>query len=210
MDLFSKDMKNCRLLLQRTALVMILAVIAFIKSEAQVTVNVAVLPPYSPNIEDYADKTRIIVLAMDLTDIECSLRLTITGDNGIELVSMNDFAYSTFTVQNAVPVTLNGPDLSEYFDLNHLVVSGIDPAELQSQGLPPGNYRVCARVYNSGRPLSADIPAGCSNYFRVSYVQPPMLILPAHESVIESTPAQQIIFSWTPSPGSSGVDIVYP
>ena len=202
MDLFSKIMENCRLLLHRIALVIILASVAFVRSGAQVTVNVAVLPPYSPNIEDYADKTRITVLAMDFNEMECSLRLKITGDNGIELVSGYDFAYSTFTLQNAVPVTLSGPDLSEYFSLNHLIVSGIDPAELQTQGLPPGNYRICAMVYNSGRPLTEDTPALCSNYFRVNYIQPPMLILPEDESVIESSLAQQIIFSWTPSPGA--------
>jgi len=204
MDLFSRHMNNCRSLLKAGAVAMILASVASPQLKAQVTASVAVLPPYSPNIEDYADRTRITVTAMavDLIDIECTLSLTITGDNGIELRSLVDYAYTTFPLQGGVPVILTGPDLSQYFSLNNLIVSGIDPSELRSQGLPPGNYRVCARVYLDGRPLSEDIPAGCGNYFRVNYLQPPMLITPADGSEIENTMAQQIIFSWTPSPGA--------
>ena len=202
MDFYSKHMKNSRAIIFRTALFLLLLSVSSAMAVAQITATVAVLPPYSPDIEQYADNTRITVLAFDYGEIECSLRLTIRGDNGIELISSYDFMFQTFTLQNAIPVILSGPDLSEYFDLNHLIVSGIDPAELESQGLPPGNYRICARVYSGGRPLSEDFPAGCSNFFRVNYLQPPMLISPADGSEIENTLAQQIIFSWTPSPGA--------
>ncbi len=202
MDLYSENTKNSRLPILRIALLFLLLSVSISGTIAQITVNVAVLPPYSPDIEQYADNTRITVLAFDFGNIECSLRLTIKGDNGIELVSLYDYMFQTFTLQDAIPVILSGPDLSEYFDLNHLIVSGIDPAELESQGLPPGNYRICARVYSGGMPLSEDFPVGCGNFFRVNYLQPPMLISPADKSEIENTLTQQIIFSWTPSPGA--------
>jgi len=204
MDLFSRHMNNCRSLLKAGVLAMILASVTGPQLEAQVTASVAVLPPYSPDIEDYADKTRITVTAMsmDFIDLECTLGLTITGDNGIELRSLADYAYTTFTLQTGVPVILTGPDLSQYFSLGNLIITGIDPSELRTQGLPPGNYRVCARVYNSGRLLTEESPTGCGNYFRVNYLQPPMLIAPADGSEIENTMSQQIIFSWTPSPGA--------
>jgi hypothetical protein len=195
-------MRNSRSFLLKSALFLLLLSVSSATAIAQVTATVAVMPPYSPDIEQYADNTRITVVAFDYGDIECSLRLTITGDNGVELVSLIDFMFQTFSLQNGVPVILSGPDLSEYFDLNHLIVSGIDPAELASQGLPPGNYRICARVYSGGRPLSEDVPSGCSNFLRVNYLQPPMLISPADGSEVENTLAQQIIFSWTPSPGA--------
>jgi hypothetical protein len=195
-------MKFCRSILLNIFLPVLLALMPFISINAQVTASVVVLPPYSPDIEDYADKTRITVLAMDFSEISCNLRITITGDNGIMMASSEEFSYPHFTVQNAVPVTLSGPDLTDYFDLNHLNVRGIAKSELQSQGLPPGNYQVCAVVYIDGVPVSAASPSGCSNYFGVNYLQPPMLISPADQSVIENTLAQQIIFTWTPSPGA--------
>lgn len=183
---------------------LIYILIAGMSVNAQVSVNTAVLPPYGSNVESYADRTRIVVTASgaDLINVECYLNIRITGNNGIVLQSLIDRAYPTFNLTNAIPVILAGHDLYEYFNLQNLMVSGITLNELQLNGLPPGSYQVCARVYHEGFAWSPDFPTGCSNYFTISHLQPPVLITPSNQSEVKGSAMQSIIFSWTPSPGS--------
>ena len=205
MGSFSDKIRNCRATLRSILTSLILTLFTAGSALAQmIMANTVVLPPYSPDIESYSDRTRITVSGMftDMLELECTLRLTITGDNGVSLISGDNNIFSPFMLQAGVPVVLTGPDLSQYFSSGALIVSGIDPAELFSQGLPPGNYRVCARVFHDGVPWSDEAPSGCSNYFRVNYLQPPMLITPADGSEVEGNLVQNIIFSWTPSPGA--------
>ncbi|MBN2164860.1 MAG: hypothetical protein JW717_01140 [Marinilabiliaceae bacterium] len=167
-------------------------------------VNTIVTPPYGSDVESYADKTRIIITASlaDINNVECYLHIKIIGNNGIVLQSLPDREYPTFNLTNGAPIILTGHDLFDYFRLANLSVSGIGLHELQSQGLPEGDYQICARVFHLGNPWSDEAPSGCSNFFQISYVNPPTIISPVNQSVIDSKIMQNIIFNWIPSPGS--------
>jgi hypothetical protein len=145
-----------------------LACITNVSLQAQITANTVVMPPYSPFVEDYANSTQITVTAFDFGTIDCNLRISIIGDNGIELTSKRDVSYSYFTLYNGIPLILSGLDLQEYFQLQNLIISGISQSELQSNGLPAGNYQICAVVYFDGEPRSPESPSGCSNIFTIA------------------------------------------
>ncbi|MDT8430977.1 MAG: hypothetical protein RQ746_05515 [Bacteroidales bacterium] len=139
---------------------------------AQVIINTIVSPPYGPFVEDYAYNTRFVINAADLINLECYLQIRITGNTGIELQSLVDMAYPTFTFGPVMPITLTGNDILEYFMPENLALTGISYDQLRERGLPAGSYQVCAVVYYNGRPLSAEAPAGCSNSFTI----PPLAV----------------------------------
>src|SRR5690606_3694068 len=72
-------------------------------------------------------------------------------------------------------------------------------------GLLEGTYELCIRAldYESHQPLSPDNPLGCT-VFTISNVEPPIILMPFHEQVIQHTAGPQVLpISWSTPPGSS-------
>ncbi|MBE0654107.1 MAG: hypothetical protein IH594_09935, partial [Bacteroidales bacterium] len=177
---------------------------------AQVIVNTIVSPPYGPFVEDYAYNTRFMISAADLLNIDSYLQIKITGSNGIELQSLVDMAYPTFTFGEVMPIILTGNDIVEYFLPENLALSGISYDQLKESGLPAGSYQICAVVYYMGRPLSAEAPAGCSSYF----VIPPLTVtaitqvIPPYPSEITEYASQSRITLQANRPGRVNLRLI--
>src|SRR5690606_15371694 len=94
--------------------------------------------------------------------------VTIQGNNGIRLA--NNFMTSPYTLDIAqgVPFQLSGGDLDEIFQPGNFTASGITVAQAFDEGLPPGSYDICFRVYVQGRvnctPISPAPPLGCNSF----------------------------------------------
>src|SRR5690606_41187147 len=54
-------------------------------------------------------------------------------------------------IAQGVPFQLSGGDLDEIFQPGNFTASGITVAQAFDEGLPPGSYDICFRVYVQGR-----------------------------------------------------------
>jgi TANFOR domain-containing protein len=193
--------------MKKTSIIFILFLVCGI-TEAQVMVQVQVLPPYSTYLPDYFNYENRVVLTLISMNGQTNVKLsaTIHGDNGISVSSNPQYMPPVpIHLDHNVMVSLTGGDLQNYFDYNSAVVTGIDKNTLfHGSGIPEGVYTLCIRAldYATGAPLSDPSPAGCSNPFEVKYVDPPVLISPSCGDSISSDNQQSIVFSWVPSQGT--------
>ena len=151
-------------------------IFCFGKLEAQIDIKINILPPYHSKVTDYASHPQQVLLLVHNADnisFDVQLRGTITGDNGIVLrVDPQYRSPSPIHLNPGEIKNLNASDISQLFDYDELLYSGIRKNDvIRSNGLPEGNYQVCVQAYdyNTNKLLSSQEPLGCSNIF--SYKQ---------------------------------------
>jgi len=176
---------------------------------AQVDIKISILPPYPSKVTDYASRPQqVLILVHNVSNLaqDIQLRGTITGDNGIVLrVNPQYKSPSPIHLGAGQTLNLNGSDISQLFDYNQLVFSGITRDQvIRGNGLPEGNYQVCVQAfnYNTNQPLSETEPMGCSNVFPISSVEPPYIISPFNEQAISAQTTQNFVITWSTPAGS--------
>lgn len=158
-------------------------------TQAPIQITVNVMPPY-PN---YADKLIEMgdqtIIRLQNTDMDSgySLKLgvKINGDNGIIVRSKeNALPNQSIDLMAGETVVLTGEELNSYYNTfteNDFDFVGITRADTgNKRRLPDGAYKVCMRAYdfNTGMPLSAASPQGCSPAFTVVTTDPPIITYP--------------------------------
>jgi hypothetical protein len=133
---------------------------------------------------------------------------TLTGDNGVKVVTAKGYQPSSITLASLETKTLNAIEAGNLFNPNKLVyVSGstdIKPSVFGDQALPEGTYQVCIRAYDAATrtALSEEEPIGCSNIFTVAVLEPPVILSPVDEDSLSASGMQNIPFRWTTPPGA--------
>ncbi len=157
-----------RTLFNRLWLGITLLFVSSLSYSQNTTLTTTVTPPYSKEVESYPYSTQVLVQST-VEILSASLRVTIKGDNGITLRTPNNYLpVNQFDLLPNVPKILTGNDLSEYFNIANLNVTGISANELQQNGLPPGQYKICFRLLDSDyQPVTAGDPTGCSITFEI-------------------------------------------
>lgn len=177
---------------------------------AQINIQVRVLPPYQSRISEYASRPDLMLLTLSNTGLqpqEIQLSGSVRGDNGIAAWVKPGFrSPQPIRLEPGEIVNLNGHDFAFLFDANHLQYTGISRSDVvRGVGLLEGTYELCIRAldYESHQPLSPDNPLGCT-VFTISNVEPPVILMPFHEQVIQHTAGPQVLpISWSTPPGSS-------
>lgn len=190
--------------------ILLLICVAWLPLQAQVSVSVQILPPYPRKITDYASQPQLMVIAVtntSTTQQRIQLRGAVTGDNGVELRVRDTYkSIEPIVLEKGETRALNGNDLDRFFDYTKINYTGITQGQfINKNGLPEGSYRFCLRAYNydTNQPISADEPIGCSNTFTISSLEPPTIIAPMNEAVLNSEVGQIIPFQWTTPPSTS-------
>lgn len=179
--------------------------IAMLHAQSDVTVTLVIAPPYSPYLSDYTEFGGQNILQLTNTT-SATLQLKLVGqieglDNGIQVST--DVGY-----QPVAPVTLapfqtlfvtGATQSMDFLDANHITTNLTSDQEysLFTSGiLPEGMYTICIRAldYNTGTPLSADAPSGCTT-ITIAYPTPPILINPICSTAINMNLP---VFTWTP------------
>ncbi|MBK9329397.1 MAG: hypothetical protein IPM95_08820 [Sphingobacteriales bacterium] len=179
---------------------------------AQVNVTSIVTPPFSSDIDDYANVAKANVMMMSTTNTYMIYpQVVITGNNGITIKSINNaFLYTSSTLVPFTPTTLSSLQLSQLFDRNKLTVSGMDRDQLaafMANGtIPAGTYSMCFEAW-SGTAASVKVsnpaPNGCATMvvgnpagFNRSLNESPRTILPLCNSDVLLTVPQNVVFTW--------------
>ena len=173
---------------------------------AQVTINLNVLPPYSPFFKDYSGLTsnQVIVTLTSTQNLKVYMTATIRKDDNSVSIEVKE-SYRPVTPINLIaniPQTFTGAALRNIYggsSENDLIISGITYNQIMyNQALPEGNYNFCIQVrdYTTGAIISED----CQN-LNIMYLEPPQIINPQDLSSVDATIPQFLLTSWTPVSG---------
>ncbi|TAK37078.1 MAG: hypothetical protein EPO28_12680 [Saprospiraceae bacterium] len=169
-----------------------------------------VLPPYSPYLSDYTSQpNRMVLTLVNLSPqpLEVALLASVRGDNGVSAYTQQDYRPpQPIVLQPNGTLSLTGVLLAPLFDLGQMEFVNLDIQQVEHSGLmPEGNYVVCITAvdYQTGQPLSAPEPAGCSNLFSIQYLEPPIVTYPVCGDTLDLPVGQPLVFTWTTPPGAS-------
>lgn len=191
-------------------LVFLLLLTGIYQVNAQINIQIRVLPPYQSRISEYASRPDLMLLTLSNTSLqtqEIQLSGSVRGDNGAAAWVKPGFrSPQPIRLGPGEIVNLNGHDFAFLFDPNHLEYTGISRSDVtRGIGLLEGTYELCIRAldYESHQPLSPGNPLGCT-VFTISNVEPPVILMPLNQQVIQHTAGPQVLpISWTTPPGSS-------
>src|ERR1043165_567518 len=131
-------------------------------SLAQLTVQLQVLPPYSPYLSDYTSQPNRMVLVVTNTSAQArQLYFTgqVTGDNGVSARTKDGYKPARpLQVGPGAIQQLTGAQLSPQFNWDMGTLTGVNTQQTERIGiLPQGNYRICvdARDYQTGQIIGA-------------------------------------------------------
>jgi hypothetical protein len=185
----------------------------FAQTQVQVIVNV--VPPYSPYLQDYpgdGQKVRITLVNTSGKTLDVRFLGSLTGDNGVSIKTLPNYRPIMPLTLPPGSKVLSRTDLEGLFDLNQIEVEGMDKNTLyRGFPLPEGNYQLCVQAFDNrtSQPLSAQFPLGCSTFFTLKAVEPPILISPLCDGEVTPTTPQAVVFTWTPPAGVSPAQVDY-
>ncbi|GGD53629.1 hypothetical protein GCM10011514_17210 [Emticicia aquatilis] len=170
----------------------------------QVSVNVSVAPPYTPYLLDYLFSTGKITLQVKNNTrqiLQIKLLGSITGDNGLWVKTKPNFQPTKPIIlnPNEIKIFKNWQELQGFFDGNNVEYSEINPEVIARNGFPEGTYNICLRAldFTTNTVLSFEEPLGCSNPISIRYVEPPVIIFPKDEDIVNIGNRQPIMFNWS-------------
>ncbi len=184
--------------------VLCLVQVARAQGVAPVNITVQLVPPYSSRIVDYVspgnDKLRVIALQRDLTQSSYRffLRIEVSVNGQVLFRTKSDWQPAPITVAPGTPVILDGTELQQYFDVNHLDFINFNRDRyLTNPNLPEGYTSICVTANDYSRPDVVVSTPYCANYF-LTLPEPPLLNYPACGMQLPALSPQQVIFSWVP------------
>lgn len=224
MNRYSNGVHTCSAFMK--VLVTFIASMGLLSAVGQepISIQLAVLPPYSTNFEDYLGYSGETVLIQ----LSCSpvaqgvqtfyLGGALTQEGASAPISIEAPALpvpppsSVITMFPGEVRFLTGNDLSPFFVQERMNFVNITQKDLQTfylnKIIPEGDYRICLVAYDyvTQQPISAPSPQGCSGILPIRYYAPPFFTNPAchiSEEVgnLGSAGAQNILFSWQPPAG---------
>ena len=158
-------------------------------------------PPNSIYYSDYyspsSDILQATLIFQDYSEPVWDVRLQLVIESSnIRLSTKENFIpFNPITLTPGVPVTIEGSDWEEYFNLDNVDISGITREELATNGkFPEGFYRfsVVALDYVTGKILSDEAYA----IGWLSLADEPLIVWPQCGDVVPAEDPQNILFQW--------------
>ncbi|TJY67826.1 hypothetical protein FAZ19_00755 [Sphingobacterium alkalisoli] len=200
-------MKNLPLIFRHISLILLF--LTAYDVDAQVNVNIRVLPPYQSRITEYASRPDLMLLTLTNTSItprRVQLSASISGDNGVGAwVRPGYRSPQAIELAPGQVLNLNGTDIAFLFDHNQIQYTGISQADFtRGVGLLEGTYQLCVKAldYDTHNPLSPEEPIGCTQLV-ISSVEPPTIISPFNEQELRADGPQAFPITWSTPPGAS-------
>lgn len=165
----------------------ILIMSLMVKSNAQpINIAVTIVPPVSNDIVQILnDPNKVMVSITNTSNKDYSLKfhLTITGDNGVKLVTKEDYVpRRVFKLRALESVMVGLNEFTDYAIQSDIIYSGIDPAQvIRTRKVPEGNYSFCIEAFDYNTPgktapLSSGYPSGCAYNLNLVLLDPPQIV----------------------------------
>ncbi len=183
---------------------------SFIAQVMPVNVNTFIKQPGSVFLSYYtgigSEDLQVTLTFNDFNEVQGDVRLVITIEGeGLIIKTKKDFQPTQpISLTPGVPLTLSGPDLFPYLDLNNVELQGISYASINATGkIPEGMYNICVQAYEYNSGTEVSLPS-CGMSV-LSQEQPPVVLTPICGGVVETADPQIIYFNWQQG---GGVDAV--
>ena len=201
--------KKLKISLLSTILIILIGFPISSFAQFPIKINVLITPPYPTKPASWAeDNTKIIANIVNSSSNPQYFWLVgyLNSDVGITC-STNELSKPLHPsiLQPGETKLLYLSDLKDILNFNNINYSGITKEEIIRNGFPEGEYTICVRAKDfnvDGVYLSDEGPSGCSNPISLLSVEPPMIIKPMCDEIVNQTNPQNIIFSWTRPAGS--------
>ena len=194
---------------------LIITFVAVLSAKAQNSLHVAVLPPYTNQLADYANtpnKVVVIVTINGITTPNYSGKVFFRGklrnaSGDIEIATRPGFKppmpvnVPTGPGGMPIPYTLTFSEIQNMFDWNNLDFKGISIDRIVQYGMEEDLYQFCVEVidYVTNEVL---VEERCGSPFNVALLEPPMILNPMNGMNIVRMEPQSVLFNWTISPGA--------
>ena len=194
---------------------LMVALVVSLSAQAQNSLHVSVLPPYTNRLADYANtpnKVVVIVTINGATTPNYSGKVFFRGklrnaSGDIEISTRPGFkppapvTIPTGPSGMPIPYTLTFSEIQSLFDWNNLDFKGISVDQIVQYGMAEDHYQFCIQTidYVTNEVL---IEERCGSPFPVALLEPPMIINPMNETTLFSMEPQSVLFNWTLSPGA--------
>ncbi|GJM63075.1 hypothetical protein [Persicobacter diffluens] len=170
-----------------------------------VQANLVLTPPYGIRLSDYAAPGNQMIKGQvwlkDLNQPELPVRFKVKVEElsgKITLETTPQFLPDPLYIMGGQPEMLDGSNLGIYFDLAnlHTTRGSINSITTNGGKLPDGLYRFSLQVleYYTGR-LISNTPM---QQAFLTQSDPPQLILPMEQMLVEARDPQYLVFSWNP------------
>ncbi len=191
-----------------------------IYAQSAFTINITsvlVVAPFSSQLSAYINNpSKVIITVQKLAgtpDINIKLFASLIGDNGIQITT-NQSALSglnQISLTSVQPTQLvNALFIRNIFDLNNVNIQGTTATDLQTNGLPAGNYQLCVQAVTAdpdpftgaqaGAPASDQL---CGNPFNIA----PLLADVSIQNVLLIAPFTSKLSDFTNNPSKVVITI---
>lgn len=178
-------------------------IVASVAASAQVYPvdgNITLTPPYSALLGQYtaagSNNLMFVHTLRDASEPSLTVRYRLKIESSsIKLETKQGYRGTTKTLYPNTPQTIFGYDISDYFDINNLDISGISRQQLdKTKKLPEGQYQFCLIVLDdlTGVPISRE---ACATAW-IQLKDPPLVIAPKCGSTIIPQGGPNILFQW--------------
>lgn len=136
----------------------------------QATVITTFSPPYTTPFSEFytSNQLNVTITAVNGDIPSGKISVIIQGNNGIRIQNNHFTSAFTLDIAQGAPYQLQPGDIDEIFQQSNFTATGISVAQTFTEGLPPGSYEICFRVYAPSRttlvPISPQPPVGCSSF----------------------------------------------
>jgi len=172
-------------------------------SRYPIEANLQLTPPYSVYLSDYPQaSTPLIRLNLLLKDQEkfnyqVKLRLRIENIEGLVVKTRPGFVPNPIYLEPNVMASLTGADMSSYFNLNNLEITGSGSAAVRRSGkLPEGIYTFTIEVLDYTR--NQQVSNSAESMAWIIMGQPPLPLNPLENEKLEVFDIQRVRLTWAP------------
>jgi hypothetical protein len=169
-----------------------------------IEVHLALTPPYSLKLSDYVKPgSQLLVVSIVVNDVSVAslparLHVKIETSAGVSIETLPTIAVTPIYLTGGEVNILFGDDLTDYFNINNLLLRGYSKEDYRRTGqLPEGYYRFTVEVrhFTTGRLISGQ---GTATAW-IALGKPPQLKIPEEGAELGQIAGMPLTFSWLPS-----------
>ena len=161
----------------------------------------SVAAPYPTSLEQFTNienghiSLTIIPNDVSLHNYPIKLRLAIAGGS-FKIYTDPNYIHKNIILNNGEAQTFSGPELAEWFNIDHLIFEGISKNQYLKTGrLPEGICQVWFETYDFYR--NFNISSTSKAMIWMTENDPPQLNFPTNTIELPASDPQNIVFNWT-------------
>jgi len=179
----------------------------FSSGQDEMKITTTVIPSYPTKIyqiTDQPNKVSVMIMNNTVSTQYFYLRGSLNMESGSRIFTDPSKKGPKITIGPNQSMKLTPDNVQKAFNEDDLIWQGINKDDVIKNGLPEDDYWLCFTAYDyaTSKALSSEDQGGCSSPWAVMWIDPPDVIQPIDDDMVDVTSPQNLIFSWTRPPGA--------